>query len=378
MKNNSPEVFLNLIRKEKRGKLKIYLGYCAGVGKTYQMLLEGHRLKQNGIDVVIGIVETHDRIETQKLLKGLELIPRIKTEHLRMKIEEMDTNAIIQRSPEVVLIDELAHTNVAAGKNSKRYQDVEEILSAGIHVISTLNIQHLESLYEIVQRATGIKVNERIPDKIIADADQIVNVDITTEDLRSRLKEGKVYTTERIELALENFFKNTNLKQLRELALRELAALIDSQSRNHFSEQLPPAPDQVAVCLSSRGPNSDTLLRYASRFAGKLNRNWYAIYVQTPSENPDAIPAETQRILSNTLTLAHQLGATVFTRKGEDVAETILQFVKEYRVGHIVVGMPGSKPPFYKRLIGAKDLISKLIDKCLGINIIIVDTRRIN
>lgn len=375
MNDNSPESFLRLIRKEQKGKLKIYLGYCAGVGKTYQMLLEAHRLKEDGIDIAVGFVETHDRIETEELVKGLELIPRTKSIYKEIELEEMDLSAVLHRHPEVVLIDELAHTNIPGSRNSKRYKDVEEILSAGIHVISTLNIQHLESLYEIVERATGIQVRERIPDKIVADAEQIVNVDITSEDLRHRLEEGKVYTSEGIEAALKNFFKSTNLEQLRELALRELAAHIDSHRRDPFTEQTPPSPDQVAVCLSSRGPNSETLLRYASRLAGKLNRNWYAVYVQTASENPTVIPAKTQRILSNTLKLAHQLGAEVFTFKGDDIVKTLLQFAQEYRVGHIVVGITGRKISFLQRLIGKKDLITKLIDDCRGINVVVVDTR---
>jgi two-component system sensor histidine kinase KdpD len=374
MSNNRPDSFLHLIRRAQKGKLKIYLGYCAGVGKTYQMLLEAHRLKEDGIDIAVGLVETHKRIETEELVKGLELIPLRKTIYHSIEIEEMDLNAVLTRHPEVVLVDELAHTNIPGSKNSKRYQDVEEILSAGIHVISTLNIQHLESLYEIVERATGIKVRERIPDGIVAEADQIVNVDITSEDLRRRLKEGKVYTAERIEVALENFFKNTNLEQLRELTLRELAAQIDSHRRDPLAEHIPPAPDQLAVCLSSRGPNSEALLRYASRLAGRLNRNWYAVYVQTASENPIVISAETQRILSNTLTLAHQLGATVFTYKGDDVVKTILQFAKEYRVGHIVVGIAGRKPSFLERLVGKTDIVTRLIEESKGITIVVVDT----
>ena len=232
MNGNRADSFLRLIRRSQRGRLKIYLGYAAGVGKTYQMLLEAHRLKEDGIDVAVGLVETHGRAETEALLAGLELIPRRKITYRGIEIEEMDLDAILSRRPSVVLVDELAHTNVPGSKNAKRYQDVEEILSAGIHVISTLNIQHLESLYETVERATGVKVRERIPDRVVAEADQLVNVDITTEDLRRRLKEGKVYTKERIETALDHFFKPTNLEQLRELTLRELAAQIDSRRRD--------------------------------------------------------------------------------------------------------------------------------------------------
>lgn len=377
MNGNRADSFLRLIRRSQRGRLKIYLGYAAGVGKTYQMLLEAHRLKKDGINVAIGLVETHGRSETEALLTGLELIPRRKITYRGIEIEEMDLDAILLRHPSVVLVDELAHTNLPGSKNAKRYQDVEEIISAGIHVISTLNIQHLESLYETIERVTGVKVRERIPDHVVAQADQVVNVDITAEDLRRRLKEGKVYTKERIETALDHFFKPTNIEQLRELTLRELAAQIDSRRRDTLDEDLPSSPDQVMVCLSSRGPNSEALLRYASRLAGRLNRNWYAVYVQTSQEHPTVIDAATQRILSNTLTLAQELGATVFTYKGDDIVKTILQFAKEYRVGHIVIGAPGRKAPFWRRLRGEVSIVERLITEGTGITVVILDTKAI-
>jgi two-component system sensor histidine kinase KdpD len=378
MSSNRADSFLRMIRKSQRGKLRIYLGYSAGVGKTYEMLLEARRLKEDGIDVVAGLVETHGRMETESLLEGLEKIPRKTIVYRGIEIGEMDLDAILERRPEVVLVDELAHTNVPGSKNTKRYQDVEEILSAGIHVISTLNIQHLESLYETIERATGVKVKERIPDHIVAEADEIVNVDVTTDDLRERLIEGKVYTRENVETALEHFFKQTNLEQLRELTLRELAAQIDSRRREALDEETVTSPDQVMVCLSSRGPNSEALLRYTSRLAGRLNRNWYAVYVQTSGERPTHIDAETQRILSNTLTLAQQLGATVFTYRGDDVVKTILQFAKEYRVGHIVVGSTRRKFPLWKRLVGSKSIIERLITESKGITVVVLDTSSIS
>ena len=377
MNGNRADNFLRLIRRSQRGRLKIYLGYAAGVGKTYQMLLEGHRIKEDGIDLAVGLVETHGRAETEALLAGLPVIPRRKVTYRGIEIEEMDLDAIMSRRPSVVLVDELAHTNVPGSKNAKRYQDVEELLTAGIHVISTLNIQHLESLYETVERATGVKVRERIPDRVVVEADQLVNVDITIEDLRRRLKEGKVYTKERIETALDHFFRPTNLEQLRELTLRELAAQIDSRSRDPQGEDIPVSPDQVMVALSSRGPNSEALLRYASRLAGRLNRNWYAVYVQTSQERPTVIDAATQRMLSNTLTLAQQLGATVFTYKGDDVVKTILQFAKEYRVGHIVMGTPGRKIPLWKRLRGEVSIVERLITEGAGITVVVLDTKSI-
>ncbi len=375
MAEERPYSFLRLIRRAQRGRLKVYLGYCAGVGKTWQMLEEAHRLKAEGIDVVAGLVETHGRAETAALLDGLEVIPRRSVEYRGICIDEMDVDAILERKPHVALIDELAHTNVPGSRNGKRYQDVQEILAAGIHVISTLNVQHLESLNDTVEDIAGIKVRERIPDAIIADADEIVNVDLTTEDLQRRLEEGKIYSKERIGIALVNFFKKVNLEQLRELTLREVAAQIDLKSRETVEMEFSATPDQVMVCLSSRGPNSEMLLRYASRLAGRLNRSWYAVYVQTPSEEPAAIDSDTQRVLASTLTLAKQLGAMVFTYQGEDIAGTILRFAREYRVGHIVIGSPGPLP-LWKRWLGKKNVVERLIEHARGITVVVLDTRR--
>lgn len=369
------DTFLRMIRRAQRGRLKVYLGYAAGVGKTYQMLLEGRRLKEEGIDVVVGLVETHGRIETERMLEGLEVIPRRRQKYRGIVVEEMDLDAILARKPEVALIDELAHTNVPGSRNDKRYQDVQDVLAAGIHVITTLNIQHLESLYDTVEKAVGVKVRERLPDSVIAEADQIVNVDVSTEDLRERLKEGKVYTTERIEVALEHFFKASNLDELRELTLRELASQIDLRRRDTTGqeEEGSASPDQVMVCLSSRGPNTEKLLRYTSRLAGRLNRNWYAVYVQTPSEDPTVVDIRTQDTILNTLTLAKQLGAIVFTYKGEDIVRTLLQFAKEYRVGHIVIGSPTPRS-LWDRVRGKTSIVDRLIHEAKGVTVTVLDT----
>jgi two-component system sensor histidine kinase KdpD len=375
MREEKADTFLRLIRRAGRGRLKVYLGYGAGVGKTYQMLLEGHRLKEEGIDLVIGLVETHGRAETAKLIEGLEVVPRRRQEYRGVALEEMDLDAVLARKPQVALIDELAHTNVPGSRNPKRYQDVQDILAAGIHVITTMNVQHLESLYDMVERATGVKIRERIPDAVLGEADQLVNVDLTTEDLRKRLKEGKIYPVERIETALSNFFTESNLEELRELTLRELASQIDLRRRDAAEEDAFGGTDQIMVCLSSRGPNSEALLRYASRLAGRLNRNWYAVYVQTPSEEPTVIDAQAQRILSGTLTLAKQLGAMVFTYKGEDIAGTLLRFAREYRVGTIVVGTP-SPIPAWKRLLGKRSIPDRLVEDPRGMTIVVLDTRK--
>jgi len=375
MSENRADSFLRMIRRAHRGRLKIYLGYAAGVGKTCQMLLEGHRLKAEGIDVVVGLVETHGRIETAQLIEGLEVVPRRREEYHGVTLEEMDVDAVVARKPQVALIDELAHTNAPGSRNPKRYQDVQDILAAGIHVITTMNIQHLESLYDTVEKSVRVKVRERLPDMAVAEADEIVNVDLTPEDLRKRLQDGKIYPPERVRTALAHFFQDANLETLRELTLRELAAQIDLRRREHVEEEELGTPDQVMVCLSSRGPNSEMLLRYASRLAGRLNRNWYGLYVQTPSEAPTVVDTRTQTIVSATLTLAKQLGAVVFTYTGEDIADTILRFAIEYRVGHIVIGSPGPMR-FWKRLVGKQNVVEQLIERARGITIVVLDTRR--
>lgn len=372
MKEERADVFLRMIRRAQRGRLKLYLGYCAGVGKTYQMLQEGHRLKNEGIDVVIGLLEAHGRSDIAKLALGLEVVPRRRQEYRGIAVEEMDADAVLTRKPQVALIDELAHTNVPGSRNEKRYQDVQDILAAGVHVISTMNVQHLESLYDIVERAVGVKVRERLPDSVLAEADEIVDVDLATEDLKNRLEEGKIYPPDRIKTALANFFVPSNLEKLRELTLRELASQIDLRRRETQDEKSGIASDQVMVCLSSHGPNSEKLLRYGSRLAGRLNRNWYAVYVQTPSEEATVVDAQTQRILSETLTLAKQLGAVVFTYKGEDIVDTILRFAKEYRVGHIVVGRSLQKP-FWKRIGKNKAIVANLVKAARGVTIVVID-----
>ena len=374
MSEDRAGAFLRLIRNSQRGRLKVYLGYCAGVGKTYQMLLEGQRLREQGIDVVAGLVETHGRADTARMVGGLEVIPRLRQEYRGITVEEMDVDAIIARKPHVALIDEMAHTNVPGSRNAKRFEDIQDLRAVGIHVITTMNVQHLESLYNTIEKTVRVKVRERIPDSVLAEADQIVNVDLATDDLQQRLKDGKVYPQSRVETALGNFFITRNLEQLRELTLREIASQIDLRRREPDADDAAAAPDQVMVCLSSNGPNSEMLLRYASRLAGRLNRNWYAVYVQTPGEAPTVIDAGLQRVLAGTLTLAKQLGAMVFTYKGEDVADTILRFAREYRVGHIVIGSP-RQLSFRQKLLGGKTIVQRLTETADGITVVVFDTR---
>jgi two-component system, OmpR family, sensor histidine kinase KdpD len=364
-----PEQFLNLIREQQRGRLKVYLGFAAGVGKTYEMLQEAQRLKRQGVDVVIGIIETHGRAETAALVEGLEQVPRRRIEYRGVVLEEMDLDALLARHPTIALVDELAHTNAPGSRNAKRYQDVEELLWAGINVISTLNVQHLESLYDLVERATGVKVKERLPDYVLGMADQIVNVDLSAEDLRERLAAGKIYPSERAARALEHFFTPENLTRLRELALGEIAHVLDRRRREQAGGDQGGA-ERVMVCLGSRSPNPEALLRKGARLADRLNAPWYAVYIQTPREDVSRIDAAVQRQIANTLELAHKLGAVTFPFKGSDVVSTIAAFVKEYGITHIVMGR--TQLPWYRRWFG-RSVLDRLLQQVRAVDVIVID-----
>ena len=368
----APEHFLSLIRQQQRGRLKIYLGFAAGVGKTYEMLQEAHRLKRQGVDVVIGVVETHGRAETAALVGGLEQVPRRRIEYHGVALEEMDIDAVLARHPTIALVDELAHTNAPGSRNAKRYQDVEELLRAGINVISTLNIQHLESLYDMVEQATGVKVKERVPDYVLGMADQLVNVDLSAEDLQERLLAGKIYPEERVSQALANFFTPENLTRLRELALGEIAHVLDRRRREHQAPgDAGSGSERVMVCLSSRSPNSPSLLRKGARLAGRLNAPWYAVYIQTPNEDVARVDAATQRQMANTQTLAQQLGGVPMTFKGGDVVGTIAAFVREYEITHIVMGR--SQRPWYRRWFG-QSVLDRLLRAVPRVDVLVVDS----
>lgn len=367
----SPEHFLQMIRRQERGRLKVYLGSSAGVGKTYSMLREGNRLKSQGVDVVVGIVESHGRAETAEQVGDLEIVPPREVGYRGVTLREMDLDAILARRPSVCLVDELAHTNVPGSRHPKRYQDVAELLRAGIHVITTVNVQHLESLYDEVERVTGVKVKERLPDTVLGEADQIVNVDLSTEDLLERMKAGKVYPPERARLAMENFFTPGNLTRLREITLAEMAHLIDRRARRAEADRAPSsAAERVMVGLSSRSPNAPALLRKAARLADRLNAPWYAVYIQTPAEDLTRTDAATQRILGKNLELAHQLGGIPMTFKGRDVPSTIRAFAREYDIRVLVVGK--SRQPWYRRLLGAS-ILEQLLRGLDGVDILIAD-----
>jgi two-component system, OmpR family, sensor histidine kinase KdpD len=367
----TPEQFLQLIRRQERGRLKVFLGSSAGVGKTYAMLREGHRLKKQGVDVAIGIVETHDRAETAEQIGDLAIIPPRKIEYRGVTLREMDVDAILARRPMVCLIDELAHTNAPGSRRAKRYQDVEDLLRAGVHVISTVNVQHLESLYDQVERISGVKVKERLPDSVLGEADQIVNVDVSTEDLLERMKAGKIYPGERAERALQNFFTPSNLTRLRELTLTEMAHLIDRRSRREEANRASASiTDRVMVGLSSLSPNAPALLRKTARIADRFSAPWYAVYIQTPAEDLTKIDAATQRALSKSLELAQQLGGIPMTFRGRDVASTIAAFAREYGIKIIVIGK--SRQPWYRHL-WERSVLEKLLRQVEGIDVMVLD-----
>ena len=366
-----PEQFLALIRQQQRGRLKVYLGFAPGVGKTYEMLQEAQRLKKQGVDIVIGVVETHGRAETAALVEGLEQVPRRKIEYRGVVLEEMNLDAVLARRPTVVLVDELAHTNAPGSANVKRYEDVNELLRAGINVISTLNIQHLESLYDVVERFTGVRQKERVPDAVLQHADQVVNVDLSAEDLLERMKSGKVYASDRAARALENFFTDANLEQLRELALEHLAHLLDRRRRERENEHegRPSGSERVAVCISSRSPNASRLLRAGARIADRFGAPWYAVYVQTPSERVERIDAATQRRIADTLAQARLGNGIPMQFTGSDIVATIATFAQEYGVTHVVIGR--SQRPWYKSWFGPS-FLDRLVRALPDVTVIVV------
>jgi len=337
IKRLKPEDFLRLIEKSRLGKLKIYLGHAAGVGKTYAMLEEAHRLKKAGVDVIIGWVETHGRKETEALLESLEIIPRKKVEHNGHLAEILDVEAIFKRYPTVCIVDELPFTNVAGSQHPKRYLEVHDLLLAGINVITALNIQHLESLHDTVLRATGVDVRERVPDRFVLEADQIVNIDLTAEELRERLRLGKIYPKDRAAAALENFFTENNLNELRELALRETATALDQRPRPGVKPQ-PDVSEKIAVCMSTNSETTAKLLRTASRLAGRLNREWMAVYVRRKKEDPMRIPSDLQRKFMQNVQLATDLGGSVTVLENENVCAALLKYCRENDVSLVVLG----------------------------------------
>ncbi len=337
---NNAEQFLNLIRKSKRGKFKIYIGMSAGVGKSYRMLQEAHALLQNGIDVKIGYIETHRRMETQELLNGLPVIPRRKLFYKGKELEEMDVQAIINLHPEVVIVDELAHSNIEGSQNEKRWQDVIDILDAGINVISAVNIQHIESLNPAIKEITGIIVSERIPDKLLQLADEIVNIDLTADELVSRLKEGKIYTPDKINRALQNFFQPEKILQLRELALKEVAQQLERKIEIELPKNIQLRQERFLACISSNHEIAKKVIRKTARLASYYGSKWQLLYVQTPKESVDNIGLAAQRHLLNNFKLGTELGAEIIRLKSENIAKGIFEVTEQYQITTICIGKP--------------------------------------
>jgi two-component system, OmpR family, sensor histidine kinase KdpD len=369
-----PEDFLELVERAKRGRLKVYIGSAAGVGKTYHMLEEAHALRKRAVDVVLGFIEPHDRLDTMALIDGLEVILRQRVEYRGVAVEEMDLDAVLERRPQVAIVDELAHTNAPFCRNKKRYQDVLELLDAGINVICAFNVQHLESLNETVKQATGVLVRETVPDSILKRADQVVDIDLAVEDLLDRLRAGKIYAPEKVPWAMDNFFQTEKLAVLREIALREVAENVDrsafSKPAEGDAERRAAASERVMVCLPTRPPpHGAKLLRQGSRLAGRLNTDWFVVHVETKSEAGHRIDATLQRYLLDDEQRARDVGAEVVRLQSEKVVEALLDFGRGRGVRHIVVGR--SHKPWWRRLLGQSPVF-KLVTQASGFDLHIV------
>lgn len=365
----SAQEFLDLIQKSRRGKFKVYIGMSAGVGKSYRMLQEAQSLLRTGVDVKIGFIETHGRKETHELLDGLPVIPIRKIFYKGKELEEMDLSAIINLRPEIVIVDELAHTNIEGSKNSKRWQDVMDILDAGISVISAVNIQHIESLNDDVKSITGIEVKERIPDAIIAQADEVVNIDLTADELIARLKEGKIYHPDKIETALRNFFQSEHILQLRELALKEVASQVERKVEAEVTKTNTGQRERFLACISSNETTAKVVIRKTSRLANYYNSKWYVLYVQTQKESLEKIPLDKQRFLINNFKLATELGAEIIKIENNNIVKSILQQAEERKVTTICMG----KPHFsILKIILATNVFNELLRKLTSSNIDLV------
>ena len=357
--NQDPEYFLDLIKKSRRGRFKIYIGMIAGVGKTYRMLNEAHSLLRNGVDVRIGYIETHGRYETELLLDGIPEVPRKKIFYKGKELEEMNLDAIILQRPEVVLVDELAHSNVIGSKNKKRWQDVMDLLEAGISVISAVNIQHFESLNEDVKEITGVEVLERIPDSILKQADEVVNIDLPADELITRLKEGKIYKADKIQTALDNFFKSEHILQLRELALKEVASAVERQVENEITKE-GMHQERFLACISSNGQSGRNIIRKTARFAKYYQCRWFVLYVETPKERFDKIALDKQRFLINNFQLVTELGGEIIRVRSDNISYAIVQQTKERKITTVCIGKPHFK---LIHIVTSRNVFNNLIKK---------------
>lgn len=339
-KRSSPEALLARLKEGERARLRVYIGAAPGVGKTYQMLEDAHLLKRQGVDIVVAVVETHGREDTRAMIGDLEQVPLRRIEYRGVVLNEMDVEAVIARRPAMAVVDELAHTNVPGSKNRKRFEDVLELLNAGISVITAVNIQHLESLNDAVARTTGVRVRETFPDYFLRRADEVVNVDVSVDTLRTRLRQGKIYGVEKIEQSLNNFFRKGNLSALRELALRQVATdqatkAHDYREREGIEQAV--IPEKVMVCMASRG-SAQKLLRAGSRIAGRLASDWYAVYVETPREEMGRIKPADYAALQQNIRLAEDLGAKVVKLHSRRVADALIDFARREGITHVVFG----------------------------------------
>jgi two-component system sensor histidine kinase KdpD len=377
-KRIEPEAFLDLIPQRQKGRLKVYIGAAAGIGKTYRMLEEAHQLRDRGVDVVLGFIEPHRRRETEARIGDLEVVARRNISYRGVMLEEMDVDAIIARKPDIVIVDELAHHNVPSSRHEKRYQDVEEIVSTGINVITAMNIQHVESLNPMMKRITGIDVRETVPDSFLLHADQIVNIDLPVEALRERMREGRIYPHGQIEQALKNFFKPSNLASLRELALREVARSLDRQRLDQESlkregGRRTHVVDRIMVGLSSNAADTGQLLRRASRIAGQLNAEWFAVHIETPSESVKNIGTSDFVALLNNINLANDLGAETVWLKSDDVVKAIIDFARDRGVSKVIVGR--THQPRWRRWLKG-DVPARLVADARDLDVEIVATEQ--
>jgi two-component system sensor histidine kinase KdpD len=340
-KESRAHQFLEQAERAGRGRLKIYIGMSAGVGKTYRMLQEAHGLQQKGVNIKVGLVETHSRKETEALVAGLSVIPRREVFYKGKRLEEMDLQAILLLHPEVVLVDELAHSNIPGSRHEKRWQDVEELLAAGISVITAVNIQHIESINEEVRQITGVEVKERIPDRILQVADEVVNIDLTADELIARLKEGKIYDTAKVQQALKNFFQPEKILQLRELALKEVAGQVERKVDYEITAR--PGSyrhERFLACISSNPDTARRIIRKTARLASYYNSQWWVLYVQTPRESAERIPLDRQRHLINNFKLATELGAELIQLQDTSILNPIFRLVEQKQITTLCMGKP--------------------------------------
>lgn len=358
MSSSKDQHFYELIQQRKRGKLKVYIGMIAGVGKTYRMLQEAHELLKAGVDVKIGLIEAHGRKETLNLVEGIPQIPRKKVFYKGHELEELDLTAILNNHPEVVLVDELAHTNIPGSKNDKRWQDVVEILQNGINVVTAFNVQHLESMNDRVQKIAGIEVSETIPDKILEYADEVVNIDLPAKDLIHRLKEGKIYEGERIERALNNYFQPEKILQLRDLALRKVASQVEKEIQRNLPRENRMPIERFMACISTNYEGGKKIIRKTSRLADHYQAEWYVLYVKTSREETNKINLKSQRKLLENMKFAKELGATIIYASSDNVPKAIYDKALENEITNVITG----KPTFslWRQLMG-KNYFDKLL-----------------